>query len=145
MSLSVTRRRFFVAASLTILTSTGCLQQLAEQTKKDAKPLPESEFEGNDRHKDSAFSVYNNDNKEHIAKIQLVRSDVEEPPLLDDRYLIPKDTGQRVVSLVPTGKYLCDVSFNERSVKEEYEADSGKELALRFRDGKADLFTSYLE
>lgn len=147
MPAHLTRRQFSKGAGLTLFTLTGCLEQTSDQ-KTDGmdnrEPLPKEEYEGTDIHQDSAFSVYNNDDKEYTAKIRLTRLSTEEV-LLDGVYLIPKSTGQRVTSLASSGEYHCSVSLNEITTTKEYEANRGQELALRIRDGEPKLFTSYLE
>lgn len=141
----VSRRQFCLWSSLGVVASAGCLGGFADgRGESNPKPLPESEYEGTDIHDDSAFSVYNNDDTEYSASIRLVRLTTEET-VLDGRYVIPAETGQRVTSLLSSGNYRCRVSLGDSEVTVEYEADQGKELALRIREGEPKLFTSYLE
>lgn len=110
----------------------------------EPEPLPQQDQQGTDIHYDSAFRVYNEDEREHVVDIRLTRSGTDET-VLAGRFVVPASASQRVADLDSHAEYECFVRLDGEERRTSYEANRGKSLKLSIYEGEPSLGVEYTE
>jgi hypothetical protein len=110
----------------------------------EPEPLPQQDQQGTDIHYDSAFRVYNEDEREHVVDIRLTRSGTDET-VLAGQFVVPASASQRVVDLDSHAEYECLVRLGDQERRTSYETNRGKSLTLSIYDGEPSLGVEYTE